>query len=279
MVVCDNNRTALLFNKIINLDEEQITVSEQVLIEINRIYRERIILRNDPSDLSWLNHLVKYDMLEQGCVENVMYMTLLDGALSPSALETFLCPYFWGSSHGFNKKVLPKAVKAHSNERWRRYIKDIIREENTPSCHTTMLKNFVENIGFNVGDPPMIAQRFIDQQIAGYTSELGFALGYALGIEAEADFQIAVIHTALEKNFPQIICHDEFFKIHMSESGEEAHARATCEAIEFLVEDGSILPAEVVGGFRGAIRDTQEFFCEIHAELNSLVAETVTYEI
>jgi hypothetical protein len=57
------------------------------------------------------------------------------------------------------------------------------------------------------------------------------------------------------------------------------HARATCEAIEFLVDDGSILPAEVMAGFRGALSDTRYFFCEIHAEVDSLVSESSTFEI
>ncbi|TPG90018.1 hypothetical protein EAH72_30815 [Pseudomonas caspiana] len=233
----------------------------------NQLYRERITSRDDPSTLPWLNWLLKHGMLDLEHIENPMYLTLLDGKMSSSAFESFLPPYYWGSSQGFNKKVLPAALKAHSNENWRGYIKSIIREENTPSCHSTMFSNFVQSLGYDVGERPDIAQRFVDKLIAGYSATLGFALGYALGVETEADFQIAVIHNALIKQFPNVIARDEFFTIHMDESGEEAHAKATCESIEQLIADGTIDESQVKDGFNAAIADTLDFVCDIHAAL------------
>lgn len=235
----------------------------------NQLYHERISSRDDPSTLPWLNRLLKHGILDLEHIENPMYLTLLDGQMSSRAFESFLQPYYWGSSQGFNKKVLPAALKAHTNENWRAYIKSIIREENTPSCHSTMFSNFVRSLGYDVGERPDTAQRFVDRLIAGYSADLGFALGYALGVETEADFQIAVIHNALIRQFPNVIARDEFFTIHMDESGEEAHAKATCESIEQLIADGSIEANQVAEGFNAAILDTREFVCDIHAALAS----------
>jgi hypothetical protein len=235
----------------------------------NQLYQERIGSRDDPSSLPWLNQLLKYGMLELAHIENPMYLTLLDGKMSSGAFEAFLQPYYWGSSQGFNKKVLPAALKAHNNDNWRAYIKSIIREENTPSCHSTMFSNFVRSMGYDVGERPDTALRFVDKLIVGYSATLGFALGYALGVETEADFQIAVIHSALLRHFPNVVARDEFFTIHMDESGEEAHAKATCELIETLIADGTIDASQVRDGFNAAILDTREFVCDIHAGLAS----------
>lgn len=243
------------------------TLSGNARSAANQLYRERIVSRDDPSSLPWLSQLLKHGMLELDHIDNPMYLTLLEGNMSSSAFESFLRPYYWGSSQGFNKKVLPAALKAHSNENWRGYIKSIIREENTPSCHSTMFSNFVQSLGYDVGDRPDTAQRFVDKLIAGYSATLGFALGYALGVETEADFQIAVIHSALLKQFPNVIARDEFFTIHMDESGEEAHAKATCESIEALIADGTIEASQVRDGFNAAVLDTRDFVCDIHAEL------------
>lgn len=235
----------------------------------NQLYQERIGLRADPSSLPWLNQLLKYGILELAHIENPMYLTLLDGKISSAAFEAFLQPYYWGSSQGFNKKVLPAALKAHANENWRAYIKSIIREENTPSCHSTMFGNFVQSLGYNVGECPETAQRFVNKLIIGYSATLGFAIGYALGVETEADFQIAVIHCALVRRFPHVVYQDMFFTIHMDESGEEAHAKATCELIETLIADGTIDASQVRGGFNAAVLDTREFVCNINADLVS----------
>lgn len=247
----------------------QDTVLDNARSAANQLYRERIASRDDPSTLPWLNRLLKHGILELDHIENPMYLTLLDGKMSSRALGSFLCTYYWGSSQGFNKKVLPAALKAHTNESWRAYIKSIIREENTPSCHSTMLSNFIQSLGFDVGERPLTAQRFVDKLITGYSETLGFALGYALGVETEADFQIAVIHRALIEQFSNIIICDEFFTIHMDESGEEAHAKATCESIEKLIVEGTIDANQVKDGFNSAIADTREFVCDIYTEIES----------
>lgn len=256
--------------KRLNAGQEAMTTRMPKMAQ--QIYGERITSRADPSRLPWLNQLLKCGMLEHGHVENAMYTALLSGSMSSSELEAFLRPYYWGSSQGFNKTVLPAALKAHCDENWRSYIKSIIREENTPSCHSTMFLNFVESLGFDVGDEPEASQRFVERLIAGYSAKLGFALGYALGVETEADFQISVIYSAFMQHFPQITRRDEFFATHMSEYGEEAHAKATCESIEALIADGAIARADVTDGFNAAIVDTRDFVCEIHVELSTQAA-------
>jgi pyrroloquinoline quinone (PQQ) biosynthesis protein C len=196
----------------------------------------------------------------------------LSDQLSEPDLAAFLRPYFWGSSQGFNKTVLPAALKAHSDEQWRAYIKSIIREENTPSCHAEMFRRFIESLGIDVGERPMAAERFVADMTRGYSAGLGYALGYALGVETEADFQIAVVHAAFSRRYPEITRDDEYFLVHMSEHGEEAHAAATCECIEALVARDAIEPGEITRGFHAAIVDTRNFVCGIHAELSAQAA-------
>ena len=233
------------------------------------LYRTRIDQRKDPSSLEWLNRLIKGGARGLGHIDNPMHVAIADGSLSDAEFEQFLAAYYWGSNYGFNKTVLPGTLRNATNGWYREYIKNIIREEHTPSSHWRIFELYMRNLGFDVGEVPASANAFIRKNTAGYQAELGHAIGYALAVEVESDFQLSLIALALMKRFPQATAETEFFDIHLDSTGEEEHARMTCGAVEQLLEAEQIGREDVEAGFVQAIVDTREFMRAMHEELKA----------
>ncbi|AXE36236.1 hypothetical protein [Chromobacterium phragmitis] len=233
------------------------------------LYKTRVGNRKDASTLGWLNELLRTGMARLGHIANDMYCDLLDGRMSHEGWSLFLREYYWGSGYGFQRVVLPAAAKGSSNDIWRTYIKSIIYEENMPSSHCDMFKTFMQSIGVEVGDLPGSAAAFNQKMLSGYSGSLGHSMGYALGIETEADFQIALLFVSLRAEYEEQVEHTEFFRIHMSESGEELHAQETCASIEQLLDQGLCTEAEIKQGFRQAIVDTRDYMLAIRASVRA----------
>jgi hypothetical protein len=210
------------------------------------LYGTRIDQRKDPSALEWLNRLIKGGARGLGHIDNAMHVAITDGSLSDGEFAQFLAAYYWGSNYGFNKTVLPGTLKSTGNDWYREYIKNIIRE---------------------LGEPPESAQDFVRKNTAGYQAELGHAIGYALAVEVESDFQLSLIALALMKRFPRATAETIFFDIHLDSSGEEEHARMTCGAVEQLLDAGQIHREDVEAGFVQAIVDTRDFMLAMHEEV------------
>lgn len=232
-------------------------------------YKTRVGNRKDASSLGWLNDLLRTGMMGLDHVTNDMYCDLLDGRMSHKEWGLFLREYYWGSGYGFQRVVLPAAAKGWSNDVWRTYIKSIIYEENMPSSHCDMFKAFMQSIDVEVSDIPESAAAFNQKMLAGYGATPGYSLGYALAVETEADFQIALLFAALRAEYEEQVEHTEFFRIHMSEYGEELHAQETCAAIEQLLEQGMCAETEVKQGFRQAIVDTRDYMRAIRASIRA----------
>jgi hypothetical protein len=233
------------------------------------LYRTRIDQRKDPSALEWLNRLIKGGARGLGHIDNAMHVAITDGSLSDGEFARFLAAYYWGSNYGFNKTVLPGTLKSTGNDWYREYIKNIIREENTPSSHWGIFKRYMQDLGFELGEPPESAQDFVRKNTAGYQAELGHAIGYALAVEVESDFQLSLIALALMKRFPRATAETIFFDIHLDSSGEEEHARMTCGAVAQLLDAGQIHREDVEAGFVGAIVDTRDFMLAMHEEVTN----------
>ncbi|WP_081986656.1 hypothetical protein [Chitinibacter sp. ZOR0017] len=231
------------------------------------LYEIRIGERKDASSIEWLNDLMRNGALELGHIDNEMYCDLLEGKLSSKDLKTFLDAYYWGSGYGFQRVVLPLAAKRKVNDVWKSYIKDIIYEENTPSSHCGIFKEFIENIGVELSAMPRSAERFIESMNKGYQNNLDYALGYALGIETEADFQIALIYISLARVYEPEVNKTSFFEIHLDEYGEEMHAQETCQCIEAILVECDGKRECVEEGFRQAIIDTMNYMHDIKNEI------------
>lgn len=239
--------------------ESKSNVFGSVTEQLEWIYKRRIDDRADPSSVDWLNDLIKNGA--RGCehIDNEMHVEILGNLLSDSELEKFLAAYYWGSNYGFNKIVLPNTLRSSRNELFRSYIKGIIREEMTPSSHWRIFERFLASLGFQAGDMPRSAEIFIQRNSAGYQADLGHAVGYALAVEVESDFQLSLIALALLARYPEQMAATEFFDIHLDSSGEEEHARATCQTIEMMIEAGEYQRSDIEKGFRQAILDTRDF--------------------
>jgi hypothetical protein len=232
-------------------------------------YETRVGNRKDASSLGWLNSLLRTGMVGIDHINNAMYCDLLGGQLTHEEWGKFLREYYWGSGYGFQRIVLPAAVKGSGNDIWRAYIKSIIHEENTPESHCGLFKSFIESLGFEIADMPESSDVFNKKMLEGYTGSLGHSLGYALAIETEADFQVALIFAALRAHYEQHVENTSFFHIHMSEYGEELHAQETCRAIEQLLKQGLCTQSEIEQGFQRAIIDTRDYMRAIRASVRS----------
>lgn len=233
------------------------------------LYRTRIDQRTDPSALSWLNRLIKDGARGLGHIDNAMHLAIADGSLSEREFAQFLAAYYWGSNYGFNKSVLPGTLRNATNDWYRQYIKNIIREENTPRSHWRIFEQYMQTLGFALGEVPPSAAAFISKNAAGYKADLGHAIGYALAVEVESDFQLSLIALAVMKRFPQATAQTIFFDIHLDATGEEEHARMTCAAIEQLLDAQQISREQVEAGFIQAIIDTRDFMLAMREELTA----------
>ncbi|MHA6757415.1 hypothetical protein [Streptacidiphilus sp. PAMC 29251] len=117
----------------------------------------------------------------------------------------------------------------------------------------------MESLEFDLGEMPQSAQEFVAKNSAGYQAELGHAIGYALAVEVESDFQLSLISLPLLTRYPEKTAETLFFDIHLDSSGEEEHARATCETVEKLLAAGEVDRADIEAGFTQAILDTRDF--------------------
>jgi hypothetical protein len=233
------------------------------------LYRTRIDQRKDPSALEWLNRLIKGGARGLGHIDNAMHVAISEDALSDTEFAQFLAAYYWGSNYGFNKTVLPGTLKSTANDWYREYIKNIIREEHTPSSHWRIFQEYMRSLDFDLGDVPDSADAFIRKNSTGYQAELGHAIGYALAVEVESDFQLSLIALALMKRFPRATAETIFFDIHLDSSGEEEHARMTCGAVEQRLDAGQIRREGVEAGFVQAIVDTRDFMLAMYEELST----------
>jgi hypothetical protein len=238
-----------------------------VVEQVEWVYRRRIDDRTDPSGVEWLNDLIKNGARGCGHIDNEMHREILGNSLSDSELEQFLVAYYWGSNYGFNKVVLPNTLRSSRNGLFRSYLKGIIREEMTPRSHWRIFEQFLATLGVQAGDMPPSAGTFIQRNSAGYQAELGHAVGYALAVEVESDFQLSLVAVALMERYPEQMAQTEFFDIHLDASGEEEHARATCQTIEAMIEAGEYQRSDIENGFRQAIRDTRDFMEAMRREV------------
>jgi hypothetical protein len=249
------------------LAEETARGPEPAVAHLEWIYHRRIDERQDPSSLDWLNQLIKGGARGLGHIDNPMHVAITDASLSDAELAQFLAAYYWGSNYGFNKTVLPTTLKSTDNDWYREYIKNIIREENTPSSHWGIFKRYMQSLGVELGEMAESSRAFIEKNTSGYQAELGYAIGYALAVEVESDFQLSLIGLALLKRYPVQTTETNFFDIHLDSTGEEEHARATCETVERLLGAGVISRTDVEAGFRQAIVDTRDFMLAMYQEL------------
>src|SRR5579871_3388341 len=158
-----------------------------------KIYHLRIASREAPSSLPWLNKLLRTRIYELGHHINPMYMDLLANRLNKDRLENFISEYYWGSGYGFQREVINLVYKSTSNKLFKEYLKVILQEEQTPRPHYIIFQELITLLGMELKKRKPISVKFVQNQYEGYSKDIHYAFGYALGIEVEADYQIALL--------------------------------------------------------------------------------------
>ena len=160
---------------------------ENVLQVAEKLYHLRIASRVAPSTLPWLNNLLRSHIHEQGHHINPMYMDLLANRLDADMLENFISEYYWGSGYGFQREVINLVYKITPHKAFKDYLKIILKEEQQPRPHYIIFQEVIVALGMTLKPRKSISLEFVKNQYNGYASNLFYALGYALGIEVEAD--------------------------------------------------------------------------------------------
>lgn len=231
-----------------------------------KLYALRVSSREAPSSLSWLNNLLRSRIYHLGHHTHPMYMDLLANYLDKAMLENFLSEYYWGSGYGFQREVINLVYKSTPHPSFKNYLKMILKEEQKPRPHFIIFQEFIATLNMTIKDRLDMSVKFVKNQKDGYSSNIYYSLGYALGIEVEADYQIALLTCALSNVYYDEVSNHEFFEIHVDTTGEEAHAKDTCQWIEKLITSDEDIQ-NVVSGFDKAIKDTSNFMHEIRASL------------
>ena len=110
--------------------------------------------------------------------------------------------------------IVPQAAQRHDNVAWKSYMAHIEEEESTPTPHWVMCDDLLRSFGGRIGTPGAPARRYAKEQLAGYLDDLAFACGYALGVEVQAGFEIAVLCRALNQHHPCRVARSGFFHQH-----------------------------------------------------------------
>ena len=142
-------------------------------------------------------------------------------------------------------------------------------EESTPTPHWVMCNDLLRSFGGRIGIPGAPARRYAEEQLAGYMDDLPFACGYALGVEVQAGFEIAVLYRALNAHYPCRIARTGFFHVHLANGEEEEHAEASVRLIEAVIAEGGAVE-RVEAGFRKYLDDVDAFMRGIDVMLDGV---------
>lgn len=240
-------------------------LSSSVEERIDRLIELRLRQRRRPTNLSTrLTWLVSEAVFDQPVLRNDMYRLLLEGTMSDGALATFLSEYHHASCSGFTA-VVGEAAARCEEPCVRTYLRTIHEEEHTPRPHHRMLEDFIRSCEFELSEPTL-ARDFVAASLVGFTSSAPYALGYSLGVEIEADFQIALLATALLPRFEAEMAEDQWFNLHLGCDGEEFHSQLCVAAIAQTRHDETHWD-ELEAGFVTAGHDTTAFMNALAAKL------------
>lgn len=96
----------------------------------------------------------------------------------------------------------------------------------------------------------------------GFSRSLAFSMGYSLGVEVEAEYALTIMRMGVERLFPEQVARSLWFDTHLSEAGEEEHARISASTAEQLAQTDEQV-AELGAGFIQALDDTLDFMLDI----------------
>lgn len=240
-------------------------LSKSVDERIEKLIELRLRRRQRPTELSpRLTWLVSEAIFDQPVLRNDMYRLLLEGRMSDGALETFLSEYHYASCLGFTT-VVGEAARLCEQPQVRSYLQSIHDEEHSPRPHHRMLEDFIHGCDFELSEPTL-AHDFVASSLVGFTKSVPYALGYSLGVEIEADYQIALLATALLPRFEGEMAEDQWFNVHLGADGEEFHSQLCVASIVESRFDETHF-GELEAGFIASGRDTAAFMNALAAKV------------
>jgi len=242
--------------------------SEPAADRLHRLRRGRLEGLRKASNLEWLTRLVVGGAARRGGhPDNAMHVALTDGSLTEGEFAQFLAAYYWGSRHLLNETV-PSATPGGQDNAWyREYIKALVIQEDGPEGRRGILKRYLQSLEFDAGEVPESAEAFVERTVEGYRADLGRAIGYALAVEVESDFQLSLIAHALMQRFPRATAETVYSDLLLDTGREVERARSLCSAIEGLLGAHEISQADVEAGFVRAVEDAREFMLGLYQEL------------
>lgn len=95
-----------------------------------------------------------------------------------------------------------------------------------------MFEKLVVNCGGKVSEPNAAATEYAQAMMKGYTADAPFAAGYALGVEVQAGYEIALLYYGLAPIFQAQVKRSDFFRVHLGDGQEDEHAEASVALIE-----------------------------------------------
>lgn len=194
----------------------------------------------------------------QPVVRNSMYRRLLEGRMTQIQYQTFFSEYNQSSQKFFYRSVLPSALEAHESKIWKEYIRYIIAAESIPKPHYELFQDFMNSCDIYMQEPKEPARKYSENLLAGYVSDLRFAAGYALGVEVEAGYEIAVLSKGLAHHYQRQLEQTDWFNVHLGDGQEDDHAMKSLELAETLAEDRKDIAA-IQEGFLQYCDDVNAF--------------------
>ena len=216
-----------------------------------------------------LDELHRTRILSHPVVGNSFYVNLLDNRFSEKAIRRFLSEYINGSTGYFYMAIVPQAARRHDHPAWRTYMAHIEEEESTPTPHWVMCNDLLRGFGGRIGIPGAPARRYAEEQMKGYLDDLPFACGYALGVEVQAGFEIAVMYRALNEHHPCRVARTGYFHVHLANDEEEEHSEASVRLIESVVADGGAIE-RIEAGFMKYLDDVDTFMRDMDVTLQGV---------
>ena len=141
-------------------------------------------------------------------------------------------------------------------------MQHILEEESSPKPHHQMFEEFLLSCGAKPGIPSVAAQEYAGAHMRGYTADLPFASGYALGVETQAGYEIALIYYGFAEIYRRQVQDTDFFRIHLAEGQEDEHAAASVSLIETICETDDDLQ-RAREGFNAFCDDAYKFMVEM----------------
>lgn len=200
-----------------------------VLGQISDTY---LVARNRVAASDEVDAIHRATILDHPVVKNPLYTALAERRISKEQFQKFSPQYLAASTRYFFTDIVPAARRLHTTAEWQEYTQHILEEESTPIPHHKMFEKLVVNCGGSVAEPNAAAQDYASAMMNGYTADSPFAAGYALGVEVQAGYEIALLYYGLSPLFPVQVKRSDFFRVHLGDGQEDEHAEASVALIE-----------------------------------------------